>query len=136
MDLQVTDQRGGDDFAAVQKGLGDYNAEHGLEGTAVPINVYLRDGDTLLGGLCGETADERLWIGQVWVDAERRGEGHGKAIMDAAEEEARKRGCKRVYLDTFEVQAPGFYEKLGYGVAGTIDDFPEGHRRYFFVKDL
>ena len=65
MDLRVTAKRGGDDFAVVQKGLGDYNAANGLEGAAVPINVYLRDGEELLGGLCGETAEDRLWVGQL-----------------------------------------------------------------------
>ena len=56
--------------------------------------------------------------------------------MDAAESAARERGCRIVLLDTFGVQAPGFYDKLGYRVVGTIDDFPPGHRRYFYVKDL
>jgi GNAT superfamily N-acetyltransferase len=137
MELRVTDESGGSDFAAVQKGLGDYNAAHGLEGPSMPLNIYARDEDgQLLGGLCGVTADGRLWVGQVWVDESRRGQGLGRALMDAAEREGRERGCGRVYLDTFEVQAPGFYEKLGYRVAGVVDDFPDGHRRYFFSKNL
>ena len=116
MDWRVTEERGDDDFKAVQKGLGDFNAAAGLEGAAVPFNVYLHEDGQIVGGLCGETAEDRLWVGQVWVEERRRGEGLGKAIMDEAERQARERGCTRVFLDTFEVQAPGFYTKLGFEI--------------------
>ncbi len=53
-----------------------------------------------------------------------------------AELEARQRGARCAYLDTFSFQAPDFYKKQGYEVFGELRDFPEGHRRYFLRKQL
>jgi hypothetical protein len=39
-------------------------------------------------------------------------------------------------VDTFDFQAPGFYQKLGYVEWGVLEDFPGGHRRIYFRKDL
>lgn len=135
--LEITAVGGGDDFDAVQKGLDDYNAATGPDATMVPLNVYTRDADgSLAGGLCAQTFWDWLYVGQVWVREARRGEGIGRELMDAAEGEARRRGCNHVYLDTVSLQAPGFYEKLGYRVIGTLEDFPPGERKFFMTKDL
>ena len=67
------------------------------------------------------------------VSARRR---RGAPVMNAAESEARKRGCNHVYLDTVSVQAPAFYEKLGYRIVGTLEEFPPGERKFFMTKDL
>ncbi len=40
------------------------------------------------------------------------------------------------WLDTFAFQAPGFYEKLGYEIFGTLDQFPRGSCRHFLYKRL
>jgi hypothetical protein len=41
-----------------------------------------------------------------------------------------------VWLDTYSFQARGFYERLGYTVFGTINDYPPGHSRFFLTKTL
>jgi hypothetical protein len=46
----------------------------------------------------------------------------------------RARGCVGAWLDTFSFQARGFYERLGYSLAGTIPDHPLGEARYFMIK--
>ena len=66
----------------------------------------------------------------------RQGQGTGRRILIAAEEEALRRGCRYAWLDTFSFQARGFYEKLGYSVFGTLEDYPAGHSRYFLRKTL
>jgi len=53
-----------------------------------------------------------------------------------AEDEARKRGAKKAYLDTFSFQAPEFYKKYGYKVFGELKEFPPGHQRYYLTKEL
>lgn len=63
-----------------------------------------------------------------------RGSGLGASLMRRAEEEAVRRGCRGAWLDTFSFQARGFYERLGYTVFGTIQDYPPGHRRHFMQK--
>jgi hypothetical protein len=56
--------------------------------------------------------------------------------METTEIEARRRGCRNAYLDTFSYQAPQFYERLGYVAFGTLQDYPPGHQRVFMNKQL
>ncbi len=56
--------------------------------------------------------------------------------MDAAEDYARMRGCHSAHLDTHTWQARPFYEKRGYEVFATLDDFPPGHQKFFLRKKL
>ena len=136
MDLEITDVGGGDDFKAVQDGLDAYNASVALDEPMTPLNVYARERGALVGGLCAQTFWDWLYVCQVWVHESRRGEGVGRRLMEAAETEARQRGCNHVYLDTISLQAPGFYEHLGYRIVGTLEDYPPGERKLFMRKDL
>lgn len=56
--------------------------------------------------------------------------------MDQAEAYARERGAHSVTLDTHTFQARPFYEARGYEVFGTLDDYPEGHKKFFLRKKL
>ncbi|MGI9485034.1 MAG: GNAT family N-acetyltransferase, partial [Geminicoccaceae bacterium] len=56
--------------------------------------------------------------------------------LDAAENAARERACLGVWLMTQSFQVPEFYERQGYERFGEIEDFPKGHRRIFYRKNL
>jgi hypothetical protein len=56
--------------------------------------------------------------------------------MRRAESEAAARGCHSAWLDTFEFQARGFYEELGYCCVAELPDYPAGSARYFMKKTL
>jgi N-acetylglutamate synthase-like GNAT family acetyltransferase len=56
--------------------------------------------------------------------------------LTIAEDEARQRGAKNVYLDTFSFQSPNFYKQHGYQVFGELPDFPPGYQRHFLTKQL
>ena len=66
----------------------------------------------------------------MWVAAGLRGGGIGALVLAAAEDEGRARGCTRAHLDTFSYQARPFYEKHGWRVFATLDDYPKGHQRF------
>jgi GNAT superfamily N-acetyltransferase len=126
------------DVRAIERGLTEHAEESAIEPrNHRPIAVSLRD-DTgqLVGGLAGDTVWGWLQIKLLWVASDHRGEGHGTKLMAAAEEEARRRGCHHALLDTFDFQARSLYERLGYEVFGTLDDFPRGHQRFFMRKAL
>lgn len=92
------------------------------------------DRGEILGGLSGETFWGWLFIAHIWVTESLRGKGYGRELMKRAEQEAVNRGCQHAYLDTYDFQALGFYQKVGYQVFGVLEDFPEGHTRYFLQK--
>lgn len=102
------------------------------------ITVTIRDPVTkkLIGGLAGSTQWKWLFVKWLWVSEEGRRHGLGKRLLGEAEQEAVRRGCIGVWLDTFSFQAPGFYEKLGYLRFGEIKDFPPGFSRFFYSKKL
>jgi len=59
-------------------------------------------------------------IGALVVDEGHRGQGIGRALFAAVEQEARLRGCELVYLTTAEQRddAHAFYERLGLEYVG------------------
>ena len=90
-----------------------------------------------LGGLLGETQLAWLKIQYVSIRADARRRGIGSRLMSLAEAEAINRGCKYAFLDTMSYQAPDFYQKLGYRIAGQLDNWDShGHAKFFLVKTL
>src|ERR1700733_3683352 len=100
-----------------------------------PLAVFAREGESIVGGLAGETFSGWLFIRYLWVSDSLRGQGIGRKLMGEAEKKALERGCHSAWVDTFSFQAPGFYPKLGYAVFGELD-YPPGHKRIFFRKHL
>ena len=77
-----------------------------------------------------------MFIELLFVPERLRGQGVGRQLMAEAERIAREHGLVGIRLDTFEFQARGFYEKLGFTVFGEIADHPPGSSRYFLSKLL
>jgi ribosomal protein S18 acetylase RimI-like enzyme len=93
-------------------------------------------GGELQGGLWGRTAWGWLYIELLYVADQARGNGWGTRLVRTAETEALRRNCRTAWLDTYSFQARGFYERLGYAVFGTLDDYPAGHQRFFLWRRL
>ena len=76
-----------------------------------------------------------LEVRGLWVDEDLRGEGVGRALLRAIEDEARRRGASRAMLYTYSWQAEGFYRAEGYETYARFD-FPDGPYRIDMAKDL
>lgn len=114
-----------------------YNAERVGTSDYRELTVLLRDASgAVVGGLRGSTGKTWLHVATLVVREAQRRQGGGSRLLEAAEREAVARGCLNAYLDTFSFQARPFYEKHGYVVFGTLEDFPPGHERYFLRKRL
>jgi ribosomal protein S18 acetylase RimI-like enzyme len=90
----------------------------------------------VLGAALSETGRTWLHISVIWVSDLFRRQGLGRKLIETTETEARQRGCRNAYLDTFSYQAQPFYEKLGYMAFGILQDYPPGHQRVFMSKRL
>jgi GNAT superfamily N-acetyltransferase len=101
------------------------------------IPIFMRDGkNQVVGGVIGYVYAGWLHIDFLWIEESFRNKGNGTKLLKMIENEAVKCGCKYVDLDTFSFQARPFYEKHGYTLFATLDNYPEGHSKHFLKKRL
>ncbi len=134
--------------------LHDFNTEYddltpGPERLAERIETLLAGGDTevlLTGpgpdGLAVLRFREAIWaearecyLAELYVVPVQRGNGLGRALMDAAIDLARERGAAWMDLGTSEtdVAARALYESLGFS---NREGTPDGPLNYFYERDL
>jgi len=123
---------------AILRPLMDYNDSKAGPSNYVPFALFIRDpeSDDILGGLWAHSAYDWMFVELIIVPEKLRGTGLGSRLIRQAEATAAARGCTGIWLDTFSFQARGFYEKLGYELFGSIDNYPKNGSRFFFRKQL
>ena len=115
----------------------EYNTSQAGPGNGRPIVIALKDdSEQTIGGLWGHTGYEWLFTQLLVVPQTHRGTGIGSKVMAMAETEAISRGCIGAWLDTFEFQARGFYERIGYECFAELPNYPTGYSRYIMKKSL
>ena len=88
----------------------DFRAARTAAGQPQPLEIYLEAADgTPLGGLVCHTVWGWLYLDNVWLAEAVRGQGWGRQLVTHAEAEARRRGCSRDHLRTYDFQAREFY---------------------------
>jgi GNAT superfamily N-acetyltransferase len=120
----------------IVKGIREYNDAAVGNLDYRPLTVTVRVRGKIVGGLLGETFFGWMFVRLLWVSERYRGKGWGSSLMQTAEAEARNRGVRNVYLDSFSFQAPKFYAKLGYREFGRLKEFPAGYDRVWLTKAL
>jgi ribosomal protein S18 acetylase RimI-like enzyme len=142
------------DAEAIGKLLDDFNREFG-DFTPGPQALGERFRQLLAGGetavlLAGPGPDglavlrfrAAIWtpglecyLAELYVVPERRGQGLGRALMEAAIELARAQGADHMDLGTGEddVAARALYESLGFS---NREGKPEGPVNYFYEREL
>lgn len=124
--------------AAISEGLARHNRAYVGEPDIRPIAVVADNpsGGDIYGGLWGRTAWDWLHIELLYVSEAARGLGLGKRLIQAAETELLRRNCHSAWVDTYSFQACAFYERLGYEIFGTLENYPTGHKRFFLQKEF
>jgi ribosomal protein S18 acetylase RimI-like enzyme len=143
-----------EDAEAVGRLLHDFNSEYddytpGAEAMGKRLRELLESGDVtvLLGGegpdglallrfrpsLWSETLD--CYLEELYVVPDRRGQGLGLALMEAAMDTARSMGAAYMDLGTAETDtaARALYEKLGFS---RTEGKPDGPINYFYEREL
>ena len=114
-----------------------YNRSNREPSKSEPLNIYLEDEQgNLVAGMVAETFGNWLEIEYLYVSDDLRGQGIGSKILEMAENESRNRGCKYSFVDTFNFQAPEFYEKHGYKEVFALKKYPYTGERYYYTKEL
>jgi len=136
--LILTDAPDDEARRVIDGGLADYNAAQAGSRDWRPLAVLARDPlhGRIIGGILGRTSLGLLFVELVFLPEVCRGRGVGTRMVQMAEEEARRRGCRAAVLITISFQAPGFYERLGWREFGRIACDPPGTARIFMTKEL
>lgn len=114
-----------------------YNRSKREAAESEPLNLYVEDNSgEVLAGLVAETFGNWLEIEYLFVKEDLRGQGIGSQLLQRAESEAKKRNCRYVFVNTYQFQAPAFYQKHGYQEVFTLKDYPCTGQRHYYQKEL
>jgi GNAT superfamily N-acetyltransferase len=134
----VTDEPVAEERALILAGLTEFNVQTIGMHDYRPLAVLVRDPETqqVVGGLAGRTSLGSLFVDLLYLPPALRGGGLGRELLQQAEDEARRRGCRSGVLYTLSFQAPDFYQRNGWEIFGEVPCDPPGTRRMFLTKDL
>lgn len=137
INIRITNDGNEQDINDIFNMLKAFNLSNREKSQNVPIGIFYEDDNgKKLAGLTGETFGNWLCIHYLFVEERLRKEGIGSELLLAAEREAKERGCKYAFVDTFSFQAPQFYIRHGYEEVFTLDKYPYTGKRYYFTKEL
>ncbi len=139
MHLSMTDNVTPQEKEELLTGLRAYNGQYlDIANIGGDIAVYARDDNgVMVGGVIGNRKGVWLNVDYLWVSSAVRGSGLGGQLMKAAEDEGKRKGCLYSLVDTFSFQARPFYEKQGYQLQMSLQDYPyPGMQRHYLSKDL
>ncbi|HEV8578065.1 MAG TPA: GNAT family N-acetyltransferase [Thermoanaerobaculia bacterium] len=85
------------------------------------------DGGPLAACVYLEIRPGDAYFGMLSVDPTRQGEGLGRLLVEAAEEQARAAGCEEMEIHVVDLRTelPPFYRRLGYVEVGTVPMEPD-----------
>ena len=114
-----------------------YNRSKREVAESEPLNLYVEDEHgEIMAGLVAETFGNWLEIEYLFVKEDLRGQGVGSQLLQRAESEAKKRNCRFAFVNTYQFQAPAFYQKQGYKGVFTLKDYPYTGQRHYYQKNL
>lgn len=136
--IVTTDAPEAADLTLLADGLDGFNADVTGIADRRSLAVLVKDPEThqTLGGITGRTSLGLLFLDMLFLPESLRGSGIGSQILQMAEAEGRRRGCRSAVLYTISFQAPEFYKKHGWREFGRIPCEPPGTCRVFLTKDL
>ncbi len=125
------------EIGQVEERLYDFNRAATGRNDGEGMGFVIRDE---AGGIAGVAAGYS-WAGiselkTMWVSEALRGQGHGRALLEAFIDEAQRRRVKRIWVASYDFQAPKMYEKFGFERVAEFPGWPEGHTNVLLCKHL
>src|SRR5262252_2674789 len=117
--------------------LYSYNRRAVGHNDARGLAFVIRDGaGRTIGVAAGYSWAGTSELKQMWVDEAYRGRGYARELLNAFVAEAAIRGARRIWVASYDFQAPGMYEKAGFERVGEFAGWPEGHSNIILCKTL
>ena len=138
--LKISETTNKEEMKFVSKGLHEYVEGHVGElrkkYTEIGIKLIIKNHEgKIIGGINAGTTLRTMYIEELWIDEDYRGQGYGKELMMMAEKMARENSCISGQTWVLSFQAPEFFRKLGYEAFGISEGwYPNGIKEYEFIK--
>ena len=120
---------------AIEDRLDEHNSHATGRHDAQRLGFVIRnEAGRLVGVVAGHSWAGTSEIKQMWIDKAYRGYGYARALLDAFVAEASRRGVRRIWVSSYDFQAPRLYEKAGFKRVAELPDWPEGHVNVILCK--
>lgn len=97
-------------------------------------NFTVYEDDKIIGGIIGWIKYGWYYLDEFYIEENHRNQGIGSKLISIVEEFAKANNCLGVRVDTWDFQAPNFYQKLGYQICSVFEDCPPGTKTYYLYK--
>ena len=114
----------------------EYEKSHGIDVNYKRFSLVLSNDDNeSIGVINAFTAFSEIYIDDIWVDNNFRGECYGKKLIIALENMFEDKGFNNINLCTSQFQAPEFYKKCGFKLEFIRENqYNPKLTKYFFCK--
>jgi ribosomal protein S18 acetylase RimI-like enzyme len=122
---------------AIEECLDNYNRHAIGRNDSRGLGFVIRDQTgRAIGVAAGYSWAGTSELKQLWVDEAYRGRGYARKLLSAFIAEAAGRGVQRIWVASYDFQAPGMYEKAGFSRVAEFGGWPEGHSNVVLCKIL
>jgi ribosomal protein S18 acetylase RimI-like enzyme len=122
---------------AVEEYLDKHNRHATGRNDSRGLGFVARDeAGTMIGVAAGYTWAGTAELKQMWIDEAYRGRGYARQLLNAFVAEAASRGVQRTWVESYDFQAPGMYEKAGFERVAELAGWPEGHSNIILCKTI
>jgi ribosomal protein S18 acetylase RimI-like enzyme len=139
MDLQIEPQHAlsPNEIGAIEDRLYKHNSHATGRHDGQGLGFVIRDElGRIIGVAAGYTWAGTSELKQMWIDESYRGRGYARALLNAFVAHAGSRGVRRIWVASYDFQAPGMYEKAGFKRMAEFREWPEGHINVVLCKTL
>lgn len=138
--LKIQYSASDDEMIKVWNGIIEYNKTTGPMLAYPPyerLSILLKnENNDIVAGILSKIYLKSNFVEVFWIDESIRRMGFGSKLLSEIERISKDKGCSFIHLDTFSFQALGFYQKMGYSMFATLDDYPDDIKRYYLKKFL
>ena len=100
---------------AIEECLYDYNRHATGRNDGRGLGFVIQDeGGRTIGVAAGYSWAGTCELKQMWVAEAYRGRGYARKLLSAFVAEAASRGVRRIWVASYDFQAPALYEKAGF----------------------
>lgn len=133
--IETTDNLPEDIETLMHNDLVAYEKDHGIICSYKRFSLVLKENDDVIGVLNAFTAFSEVYIDDIWVHSSFRGNGYGRRLIDALENQFEGKGYNNMNLVTSAFQAPEFYKKCGFQIEFVRENkYNPKLTKTFFVK--